>query len=82
MTKQGGWPKTGFGEILKQLRESEGWSQAELAERANCHKRTISQLERGLHEPAWPLVVALARALDVDITVFLPLVPEKRKKKT
>jgi hypothetical protein len=31
---------------------------------------TIAKLERGEHEPAWPLVLALADALGVDCTAF------------
>jgi hypothetical protein len=30
----------------------------------------VSKIERGLHEPAWPLVQALARALDVTCAAF------------
>lgn len=72
MTKKGGWTKTGFGTILRQLREAEGISQKTLAERAECHERTITKLENGSHEPAWPLVLALCKALGVDVTVFVP----------
>jgi transcriptional regulator with XRE-family HTH domain len=70
MTKQGGWPPSGFGQRLKQIREAAGVSQAQLAERVPCHILTISKIERGLHEPAWPLVQALARALGVPCTDF------------
>lgn len=70
MTRQGGWEPTGFGSRLRELRQSRGWSQAELAERAACSTNTIARLERGEHEPAWPLVLALARALNVKVTAF------------
>jgi transcriptional regulator with XRE-family HTH domain len=70
MTRQGGWPASGFGERLKALREQAGVSQAQLAERADCHILTISKIERGLHEPAWPLVRALCKALGVACTAF------------
>jgi DNA-binding XRE family transcriptional regulator len=70
MTKQGGWEPTGFGRRLAELREEKGVSQAELAERAGCHRFTVSKLERGDQEPAWPLVVALCRALGVSCTDF------------
>jgi transcriptional regulator with XRE-family HTH domain len=70
MTKQGGWPPSGFGGRLKDLREQAGMSQARLAERAGCHPLTVSKIERGLHEPAWPLVQALARALGVTCAAF------------
>jgi transcriptional regulator with XRE-family HTH domain len=75
MTKRGGWPDSGFGERLKSVRESSGLSQAQLAERAGCHTFTISKLERGEQEPAWPLVLALAKALGVDCLAFQTVAP-------
>jgi hypothetical protein len=48
---------------------------------------TISELERGTQEPAWPLVRAIAKALGVDCLAFetedapkpAPKQPKKRK---
>jgi len=71
MTKRGGWPESGFGAKLKAVREEKGISQSLLAELAGCHAFTISKLERGEQEPAWPLVIALARALGVGCTAFI-----------
>ena len=45
-------------------------SQRELAEAAGCNANTIAKLERGEQEPAWPLVLALSKALGVDCTAF------------
>ena len=70
MTRQGGWPSTGFAGRLKAHREQAGLSQRELAEKVGCHYMTISELERGTQEPAWPLVRALARALGVTCREF------------
>jgi transcriptional regulator with XRE-family HTH domain len=56
---------------LKRERERVGISQQELAERAGCALQTVSKLERGVQEPAWPLVLALANALDVGVEVFV-----------
>jgi transcriptional regulator with XRE-family HTH domain len=72
MTRQGGWPATGFGERLRQLREGAGLTQQQLAERAGCHHMTVSLLERGTQEPAWPLVLALAGVLGITPNEFLP----------
>jgi transcriptional regulator with XRE-family HTH domain len=63
MTRQGGWPSTGFAGRLREERERAGLSQRQLAERVGCHYMTISMLERGTQEPAWPLVLAIADAL-------------------
>jgi transcriptional regulator with XRE-family HTH domain len=70
MTRQGGWPSTGFAGRLKAQREQAGLSQKELADKVGCHYMTISELERGTQEPAWPLVRALARALGVSCAAF------------
>lgn len=69
---QGGWESSGFGERLKEVRERAGLTQKELAERAGIYPTTLSKLERGQSEPAWPLVLALARVLNVPADVFRP----------
>jgi transcriptional regulator with XRE-family HTH domain len=87
VTKKGGWPPTGFAGRLKANREQAGLSQRALAERVGCHYMTISELERGTQEPAWPLVRAIAKALGVDCRAFetedapkpAPKQPKKRK---
>jgi transcriptional regulator with XRE-family HTH domain len=70
MSKIGGWPPTGFGGRLRVLREKAGLSQRELAEKAGCNQFTVAKLERGAQEPAWPLVLALAKALGVTCEAF------------
>jgi transcriptional regulator with XRE-family HTH domain len=87
MTKHGGWAPSGFGAALKRLRVAAGLTQGELAERAKCHRFTVAKLEQDRQEPAWPLVLALARALGVGAGAFDPAVPapentaRKRKEK-
>jgi len=75
MTKQGGWPESGFGRRLKELREEHGLTAQQLADLAGCHPMTISKLERGAQEPAWPLVLALVKALGVEVTAFVVIEP-------
>jgi transcriptional regulator with XRE-family HTH domain len=70
MSKIGGWPRTGFGGRLRALREGAGLSQRELADKTGCNQFTVAKLERGLQEPAWPLVLALAKALGVTCEAF------------
>jgi transcriptional regulator with XRE-family HTH domain len=72
MTRQGGWPPSGFAAKLRHEREKAGLSQRQLAESVGCHYMTISELERGTQEPAWPLVLAVAKALGVGVVVFVP----------
>jgi transcriptional regulator with XRE-family HTH domain len=75
MPGRGDFPETGFGGRLKALREAAGLSQEQLAHRAGCSTFTVSRLERGTQDPAWPLVVALAKALGVTPNDFLPPAP-------
>lgn len=70
MTRQGGWPKSGFGAVLRRLREQTEKTQGQLAEDAGCHPQTIVKLEAGSQEPAWPLVLALCKALGVSCEAF------------
>jgi class 3 adenylate cyclase/tetratricopeptide (TPR) repeat protein/DNA-binding XRE family transcriptional regulator len=56
-----------FGDILRQLRRAAGWTQAELAERANLSLRGIADLERGINRhPRRETVLALAEALELS----------------
>jgi transcriptional regulator with XRE-family HTH domain len=66
-----------FASRLRQLRDQAGWSQAELARRAGLHREGVGQLERGVREPAWATVQALARALEIEVTAFV-IEPGKR----
>src|ERR1700677_2145088 len=68
----GDWPPTGFGSSLKRLREAAGMSQQQLAVKTPCSVFTVSKLERGAQEPAWPLVLAFCRALGVTSEAFQP----------
>jgi transcriptional regulator with XRE-family HTH domain len=70
MTRQGGWPGTGFGRRLREVREAKGLSQQQLADLVGLHVMSVSKLERGVQEPAWPLVVSIADALGVTCEAF------------
>jgi transcriptional regulator with XRE-family HTH domain len=62
---------TGFAGRLKHLREAAGLTQEQLAERAGMHRFGVAKLEQGLREPAWPTVLALAKALGVGCQAFV-----------
>jgi transcriptional regulator with XRE-family HTH domain len=70
MPRHGKWPYTGFGERLRALREEAGLTQVQLGEAAGCHPITVAKMEAGAQEPAWPMVLALAKALGVACTAF------------
>lgn len=71
MADMGHVAKSEFGKLLRQFREAAGWSQAELAERAAVHRRTVIKIERGERDPNWTTAIALAKALEKKVTAFL-----------
>jgi putative transcriptional regulator len=60
-----------FANRLKELREAAGLTQKQLAEKAGVGLRTVSSLEQALYEPVWSTVLALARALGVEVQAFV-----------
>jgi transcriptional regulator with XRE-family HTH domain len=59
------------------LRNRQGWSQAELGKRAGVSQRTISDIENALHKsPGLDTLEGLAAALRVPLwALFLPEIP-------
>ena len=58
---------------LRELREGQGWSQGELAERLQVSRQTINALETGKYDPSLPLSFRIARLFACRIEdVFLP----------
>lgn len=57
-----------FGDRVRGLREKRGWSQNELAERADLAPAALSRILTGEREPRMAHVVALASALEVSLT--------------
>ena len=59
-----------FGAKLKELRESAGLTQGELAKKAGLSLKAVAHWEQGLREPAWSNVQTLAAALGVKCAAF------------
>ena len=58
---------------LRELREAQGWSQGELAQRLDVSRQTIHALETGKYDPSLPLAFRIARLFGSRIEdVFLP----------
>jgi transcriptional regulator with XRE-family HTH domain len=51
--------------VLRQLREARGWSQEQLAERANLNRSYLGEVERGQAVPSLVTVNKLAAALEI-----------------
>jgi transcriptional regulator with XRE-family HTH domain len=60
---------------LQRLRRDKGFSQEELADRAQIHQTYLSGVERGRRNPTITVLQRIADALDADIVDLL----EKRQ---
>jgi transcriptional regulator with XRE-family HTH domain len=63
--------RTGFAARLHDLRVRANLTQAELAARAGVSLHTLTKLEQGQRDPTWTTVLAVARALRVDVGEFV-----------
>ena len=58
---------------MRELRESQGWSQGELAERLAVSRQTVNAIETGKYDPSLPLAFRIARLFGRPIeAIFLP----------
>jgi len=61
-------PQPALGTAIRQLRETRGGSQEDLAHEAGVTTGTLSAIERGRSNPTWGTVKGIARALDVSLS--------------
>lgn len=52
---------------LSELRQAQGWTQRELAERLGVSRQTVISIERHRFDPSIPLAFRLARVFDCTI---------------
>ena len=58
---------------VRELREAQGWSQGELAERLAVSRQTVNAIETGKYDPSLPLAFRLARLFGEPIeAIFHP----------
>ena len=60
-----------LGEVLHEERQERGWSLRELAGLAGISATYLGEVERGLKEPSFEVVEALARALGLSAAEIL-----------
>lgn len=58
---------------LKQARQAQGMTQAELAERVGVSRKTINTVENGVFVPSTTLALMLARALETSVEELFAL---------
>jgi transcriptional regulator with XRE-family HTH domain len=61
-----GWLRTAFGDLLRELREERGLSQAQLALESELDQTFVSLLERGRRQPTLTTLFALCDGLRVE----------------
>ncbi|HTD08791.1 MAG TPA: helix-turn-helix transcriptional regulator [Solirubrobacteraceae bacterium] len=61
-----------FGQKIRQVREREGISVAELAVRSGIAVQMINALEAGRLDPPFDLMIAVADGLGVRLSVLIP----------
>lgn len=60
-------PVKKFGAVLKKLRESNDWTQEDLAGELQCDRAYVSQLERGAKNPSLKTMVRIAHIFEADV---------------
>ena len=61
-------PQQALARTLKEARDRAGFTQRELAERANIDQARISQLESGRLNPTWGTLRAISAALGMKLS--------------
>lgn len=61
-----------LGEKIRTLRDSKGYSQEALANKAGLHRNFISSLELAQKNPTYTTLIKLARALEITVQELIP----------
>jgi transcriptional regulator with XRE-family HTH domain len=67
-----------FGAVVRELREARGWTQEQLAERANMNASYLGFVERGDNVPTLTIILQLGEGLAVDAAELLREVMKRR----
>lgn len=59
------------GQNVKRLRVAKGWSQEELADRAELHRTYISGIERGIRNPTVTVLEKVANGLECTMAMLV-----------
>lgn len=60
--------------LIKEVRKEKGLSLRELSKRANVSAGHLSDIENGIKEPGFFIMIRIARALDVELEKLYKLV--------
>lgn len=56
-----------LGRRIRTLRNAKGWTQQELGRRADTNYKFIGEIERGLQNPSFGVLVKIAASLQVEL---------------
>ncbi len=59
-----------FGQRVRTLREAKGWTQEELAQKADIHRTYLGGIERGLRNVALRNIAKIAQAFELSLSEF------------
>ncbi len=60
-----------FGNNVKRLRKSQGWSQEDLADKSGLHRTYIGSIEKGGRNVSLINIERMAKSLHVDIETLI-----------
>lgn len=67
---QGLWDKTSFGDLVRDMRKCEGWTQEELADRLGIPAVAVCRIEQGW-PPSQIMAKMVAKAFGMDHALFV-----------
>lgn len=68
-----------FGKAIKEFRREAGFSQEDLADKANLDRTYISLIERGQRSPTVRAVIAICDAMDLPAATLFNRLDELRR---
>jgi transcriptional regulator with XRE-family HTH domain len=60
-----------FAQHIRTLRRARGWSQEQLAEKADLNRSYVGEIERGLAQPSLLTAEKIAQALELELSTLL-----------
>jgi transcriptional regulator with XRE-family HTH domain len=67
MKKDGGHERDLLGLRIRSLRTKKGWTQQELGNQADVNYKFIGEIERGLQNPSFNVLIKIADAMGVEL---------------
>lgn len=66
-----------IGDAVRFVRQSQGWEQKDLAQKAELSPSQISCIEKGSRDPSWDSLKRICNALGVSVSMVVMLVEKE-----